>query len=115
MNNAVFQEINNAMSEVLSSIDKVIDGLLSESGVYGEQANEFVQNCVSVFPQIILSYSEESLLKYADDVKYWPGLLNKIIEALRDVDRYKIIDVLYFETKQSLLEYQNLLRELELI
>ena len=115
MNNDSITEIYVEIPSLIKSIDDVAAGIVSVDGKYAEQAGTFLQKTLELFPKIIRSYSYDQLISYASDVVYWKELLNKIIQAFNSVDRYKMVDVLYFEAKQSILEYKTLLEKLELV
>lgn len=115
MEETVFAQVYRDIPSLVDSIDEVVNGIVSTKGMFAEQASVFLQKCLEIFPNIIRSYAEDSLLEYSSDVTYWTGLLNKIIQALQNIDRYKIIDVLYFEVKPSVMEYKALLEKMELV
>ncbi|MDO4189847.1 MAG: hypothetical protein Q4D29_12760 [Lachnospiraceae bacterium] len=115
MNEDLFATIYNNIPSFIDSIDNVVDGVTGTNGAYAEQASAFLSRCLEIFPGIIRSYSDDRLLRYSGDIEYWSNLLNKIIQTFKETDRYKIIDVLYFETKQSILEYKDLLEKMELV
>lgn len=114
MEETVFSQVYRDIPSLVDSIDEVVNGIVSTKGMFAEQASVFLQKCLDIFPNIIRSYAEDSMLDYAGDVEYWTSLLNRIIQALQNIDRYKIVDVLYFEAKPSILEYKALLEKMEL-
>lgn len=64
-----------------------------------------------IFPLIISSYTKPQLQDVAADALYWSEQLGKIVGVLEEEDRFKIIDVLYYETRENLMNYQRMITE----
>lgn len=111
----MFAELDKDIEDLIEIIDDIINSILSLNSSFSMYTGSFVELCMSTFPKIVLSYTDERLNDYSEDMKYWTDLLARIIQALRNVDKYKIIDLLHFEAKVSLSEYRKMLRRLELI
>ena len=61
-----------------------------------------------VFPEIVDSYQFEELAAVQGDYAYWVDELNRIAEIISCDDKFLILDILNFETKDNLLRYEEL-------
>ena len=61
-----------------------------------------------VFPAIVDSYQLKELEAVQGDYTYWVDELNRIAEIISCDDKFLILDILNFETKDNLLRYEEL-------
>ncbi len=78
---------------------------------YNDTMKELSDLVSLVFPTVIASYSKPELHDFLGDAMYWSSQLNKIVNVLGETDRFKIADVLYFETRENLKNYKTLIEE----
>lgn len=102
----------STMSELVSIIEKVITSLMRyDMDSYAQEAQTFVDNMVATLPAIIECYSKPEMSDVKEDALYWPGQLERIINALESHDRFEAIDVLLNETTPNLIELIDMLKE----
>lgn len=65
-----------------------------------------------VIPAIVMSYELETLKYMQEDMEYWLNQLTRITEAIRGKDAFLKIDVLYFETRENLILYMDMIDEM---
>lgn len=85
--------------------------LNNEMRQFNETMKELSELLSFVFPLIISSYAKPELKDVAGDVLYWSEQLGKIVCVLEEEDRFQIIDILYYETRENLINYQRLIEE----
>jgi hypothetical protein len=69
---------------------------------------ELMNQVGKVFPEIIMSYAQPEFSAVSNDYEYWKNQLNRIAEIITCEDQFLIIDILNFETKDSLTTYKNM-------
>lgn len=104
-----FIEGLNALISLLQVL--TLDLLKNQMKHYNGLMKELSDLIGRLFPIIITSYSRAELRDYAEDALYWSNQLKTIIEVLESKDHFKIADVLYYETRENLIIYKNLLEE----
>lgn len=97
-----------SIDRMINEIDMIVDGILSKSGAYSEYIPAFTESLVKVIPQIVLSYTDSKMSAYVDDIAAWNDQFKRVTEAIKGIDKFKIVDVLYFELKENLIEYKNI-------
>lgn len=103
--------------KLIEDIDRTIELINYEAqclmkndmSAYNDSIQDFSLLLNEIFPKIIMSYSTPELKDYAEDATYWTEQLMRIVETLADTDRFKILDVLYYETRGNLINYRNLI------
>lgn len=107
------------MNTIVVNIDvviKVID-LLIELLISGARAekdellNYAATGIINVFPQIVESYMKPEMESVREDMQYWVNQMERIITALSGKDRFLMIDVLKYETKENLILYKNMISQ----
>ena len=100
------------MNDLISLIEEVISALMRyDMEGYAQKAQEFVDDMMAQLPLIINSYSDPKMADVREDALYWPGQMERIINALESHDRYEAVDVLYNETYPNLMELKGMLEE----
>lgn len=100
------------MDELTAKIEETVSALLQyDMQRYGKLAQEMVNMMISLFPVIIDSYNNPKMEDLRGDATYWPGQLQRIIDALGSGDYYEVADVLYNETMQNILELKGVLED----
>ena len=75
---------------------------------------ELKESLFVVFPIIIGLYSDERMKDLSEDAMYWPGQLERIIDAFEGhnfIDMIYIYDVLKAETYANIIEFIGELRK----
>ncbi len=104
------------MNKLISKIEYVVERLLLyEQTEYAKAAEELVNMMISEFPVIISYYAVPEMSDYAKDAEYWPGQLERVLNALNAGDDLATADILYCETRANLIELRDILKEKGLI
>lgn len=107
------QEIENQVNQAIGVIEVLEELLISGLSVKKEEILRVLANGVlNVFPNIVDSYDYDELIEYRSQVEYWENQCNRIQEAIEREDRFYLIDVLSYETKDSFSEYLDILKAL---
>ncbi len=88
-----------------------VDLLNNEMEQFNESMKELSELLGNVLPLIISSYAKPELKDVSRDVLYWSEQLGKIVSVLEEEDRFKMIDILYYETRENLINYERLIEE----
>lgn len=105
------QEIENQVNQAIGIIEVLEELLISGLSVKKEEILRVLGNGVlNVFPDIVDSYDCDKLIEYRSQVEYWDNQWNRIQEAIEREDRFYLIDVLSYETKDNFLEYLEILK-----
>ena len=76
---------------------------------YAKNAQELADMMMTIFPVIIAKYSDPRMKEYAEEAKYWPAQLERILNAFDAGDDFATMDVLYNETRPNLIELKEIL------
>lgn len=76
---------------------------------------DITKQLVEVFPMIIASYEKVEFTDQREDADYWLNQIERITEVIREKDVFSKIDVLYMETRENLIFYQNMVREMGIL
>lgn len=60
-------------------------------------------------PMMIRIYQEMGLESHLEEVEYWGSQLERITLAIEGDDYFRLIDVLYFETRENLEEFKKMI------
>ncbi|MFT3984499.1 MAG: hypothetical protein QM697_11375 [Lachnospiraceae bacterium] len=88
--------------------------LLSDENSREKLLVSFSEKMMDVFPRIIETYSLPEFEAVSEDKVYWEKQLKEIVLAIAQTDCFKIIDVLYFETRKNLLLYLGMINHMEI-
>jgi len=94
------------IDKMIDEIDKIVDGILSKNGAFSEYLPPFTESLVKVIPQIVVSYTDPKMAAYVEDVSAWNDQFKRVMDAISGTDKFKIMDILYFELKENLIEYK---------
>ncbi len=100
------------MDELIAKIEETVRKLISyDMEGYASCAQELSDMMMAVFPVIISSYADPRMSNVAEDAKYWPGQLERVLKAFEDGDDFATADILYNETRVNLIELRGILTE----
>lgn len=100
------------MDELITKIEYTVSRILGydQSG-YAASAEELARLMMEEFPKIIMYYADPRMSEYAEDAKYWPAQLERIIGSFETGDDFATADILYNETRANLIELRDILTE----
>lgn len=64
-------------------------------------------NLLNLFPEMLKIYQKLEINHRTYDITYWPKQLERIIQTNEKQDIFSLIDILYFETRESLLLFME--------
>ncbi len=100
------------MDELLLQIEETVSALMRyDMKEYASQAQKTVDDMMALLPAIINCYSDPKMSDVREDALYWPGQMERIINALENHDRFEAVDVLYNETYPNLIELRDMLKD----
>lgn len=100
------------MNELIELIEKTSYALIdNDTRTFADSASALNMKLWDVFPIIIGSYANPLMKDISQEALFWPAQMEKIINVLLEKDYFKIVDVLYYETRTQLLRYQNIIKE----
>lgn len=100
---------------VIKEIDLLIELLISGAKAEKEELLSYAAaGIITIFPQIVESYMKPELESVKGDMQYWVDQMDRIISALSGKDRFLMIDVLKYETKENLILYKNMISQVGL-
>lgn len=109
------QSFKTAVSDLICILEKMVKYLLeNEMSEYNDSIRDLSKLLSETIPVIISSYSRPELKEVASDAVYWSNQLAKIVEVMESKDRFKILDVLYYETRNNLISYKEMIQDLEI-
>lgn len=96
------------MDELIKKIEQTVSELIQyKMNEYAVCAQELADMLISNLPEIIGYYNDHRMQEFAEDAGYWPGQLERIIQAFGDGDDLATIDILYNETRPNLIELRD--------
>ena len=100
------------MDELIAKIDETVKLILSydEKG-YASSAQELSDMMMKGFPGIIAFYANPKMNDMAGDATYWPGQLQRILDAFSSGDDFATVDILYNETRANMIELRDMLKK----
>ena len=100
------------MDEIITKIEDVVNKLIKyDNEGYAVAAAELANEMIEKLPGIITYYADPRMREHFEDAKYWPGQLERILNALNAGDDIATFDVLFNETRANLLELKGILEE----
>ncbi len=98
------------MNELIDKIEESVSKLLKyDTKGFGESAQETVNMMMALLPTIINYYNDPRMTDQREDALYWPGQLERIVKTLENDDSLEIVDVLFNETRNNLMELRDTL------
>lgn len=110
---AYMKELQNDIKDLISLLDKITERLIENEYDITDYLPKMSELMIQVFPQIIRTYMLPEFSEVAEDAKYWSNQLANIMDAIQGKDVYKQLDVLYFETKENLELYVQMIEGME--
>ncbi len=96
------------MDELITRIEKTVSELLQyDKERFNIDAQELVNILAATLPSVISCYGDPRMSDLSGDALYWPGQMERIIDALKSGDWFKVADVLYNETHPNLIELKD--------
>lgn len=96
--------MNGELKELIDIINIACQYLTSgKSANFGEMGKIVINGCLSLFPKIIVSYSDEKMSDIAEEATYWPAQIERIMNTLDGEDSFAMFDVLFNETRANLI------------
>lgn len=99
------------LAELLDNMSK--EAIQGNTDKLIEMYVELKEKLFAVFPIIIGLYSDERMKDLSEDALYWPGQLQRIIDAFEAheyMDMFYVYDVLKAETYTNIMEFVNEIR-----
>jgi hypothetical protein len=109
--NQLFYEVE----EIVEVLEKLAIGILeNDYEEYDYNMSEFAQKMIVTFPRIIKAYSLPEFYSVKEDGKYWSGQLERLLTVLQQKDQFLFVDTLNFETKENLILFKNMIKDMEI-
>lgn len=107
----LYQEVE-AIIQVLETL--TIGIVENDYEEYDANLQLFAEKMMLTFPRIIEVYSRPEFKEVASDAQYWSAQLERLITGLQQRDQILFVDILYFETKENLVLFQNMIADMEI-
>ena len=107
----LYDKVNQLIDllEVLS-----IEVLENDYEEYDQNIVKFTEEMIDTFPRIIKSYTLPEFEAVASDVTYWSSQLEQLLLIFQSPDQFKFIDTMNFETKENLILYKEMIKDMEI-
>lgn len=102
----------NQLIELLDILS--IEVLENDYEDYDLNIMRFSEEMINTFPRIIQSYTLPEFEAVASDVAYWSSQLEQLLLIFQSSDQFKFIDIMNFETKENLILYRNMIKDMEI-
>ncbi|MEG1847127.1 MAG: hypothetical protein RRX92_05785 [Lachnospiraceae bacterium] len=113
---ATMQIFADKIKETIETIDLLTEAIAKNRAYAAERLMPvFINLLQAVIPIIISSYELPQLQDEAEDMTYWQGQMERIMEALEREDWFAMIDVLHYETKENLMLYLDRMEKMEIV
>lgn len=100
------------MDVIIAKIEDVVSKLLIyDTEKYAVAAQDLANSLAESFSKIVTYYADPRMSDHFEDAKYWPGQLERIMNALSTGDDLATADILYNETRANLIELKDILEE----
>ena len=107
----LYDEVNYLI-ELLNTLSiEVLENVYEN---YDQNIVKFTEKMIDTFPKIIRSYTLPEFKEVASDVSYWSGQLEQLLLVFQSPDQFKFIDTMNFETKENLILYREMIKDLEI-
>ena len=104
------KELADKIDQIIVIIDEICRLLiLNETQEADLLMPEFSTLLMETFPVIVESYLRPDFAEVKEDMYYWTSQLERMIQTIRGEDRFLLIDVLHYETRENLLLYQKMI------
>ncbi|MDO5572606.1 MAG: hypothetical protein Q4G60_01360 [bacterium] len=91
-----------------------IEVLENDYQEYDQNIMKFSEEMINTFPRIIKSYTLPEFKEVASDVGYWSSQLEQLLMMFQTPDQFKFIDTMNFETKENLILYSEMIKNMEI-
>lgn len=98
------------IEEIVLVIDEICTLLIMNDTIEANRKMpEFSALLMETFPKIVESYLEPEFADVREDMNYWTQQLERMIQVIQGKDRFLLIDVLHYETRENLLLYKKMI------
>lgn len=107
-------ELMKKIEQLIFIIEQLTTGILQEN--YGEEEKymELLREFMIItIPDIVTCYLKPELTHQQHDMLYWTQAMKQIMEAMEKKDKFQLLDLLYFELKENLLIFRDVIHTLE--
>ena len=102
----------NQLIDLLDALS--IEVLENDYEEYDQNIVKFTEEMIDTFPRIIKSYTLPEFEAVASDVAYWSSQLEQLLLIFQSPDQFKFIDTMNFETKENLILYKEMIKDMEI-
>ena len=96
----------DVLVEIITQIEKLI---LTGKEVASKQLYPSLMNQIGiVFPRIVQAYMLPEYSQVMTEYTYWINQLERIEQAILSEDKFLVLDILVYETKNNLILFRNM-------
>ena len=107
-------ELVQKTDQLILIIERLVESILQENYKIEEEYKVLIRKSLLItIPDIVRSYLRPELSKQQHDMLYWTETLKQITEAMEKNDKFHLVDVLYFECKENLIIFRDMIQNLE--
>lgn len=107
-------ELVQKVDQLILIIERLAKCILQENYKIEEEYMVLLrESLVITIPDIVTCYLRPELSKQQHDMLYWTETLKQITEAMERKDKFHLVDVLYFECKENLIIFRDMIQNLE--
>lgn len=107
-------ELVKKIEQLIFIIDQLTTGILQENYGVEEKYMELLrESMIITIPDIVTCYLKPELTQQQHDMVYWTQAIKQIMEAMEKNDKFQLLDYLYFELKENLLIFKDVLQTIE--
>lgn len=109
------ERLYDKVNQLIDLLDVLsIEVLENDYEEYDQNIVKFTGEMVDTFPRIIKSYTLPEFEAVASDVTYWSSQLERLLSIFQSPDQFKFIDTMNFETKENLILYRDMIKDMEI-
>ena len=109
------EKLYDKVNQLIDLLDVLsIEVLENDYEEYDQNIVKFTEEMIDTFPRIIKSYTLPEFEAVASDVAYWSSQLEQLFLIFQSPDQFKFIDTMNFETKENLILYKEMIKDMEI-
>lgn len=109
------EKLYDKVNQLIDLLDALsIEVLENDYEEYDQNIVKFTEEMIDTFPRIIKSYTLPEFEAVASDVAYWSSQLEQLLLIFQSPDQFKFIDTMNFETKENLILYKEMIKDMEI-
>lgn len=109
------EKLYDKVNQLIDLLDVLsIEVLENDYEEYDQNIVKFTEEMIDTFPRIIKSYTLPEFEAVASDVAYWSSQLEQLLLIFQSPDQFKFIDTMNFETKENLILYKEMIKDMEI-